>query len=139
MTPAPRIAVVPLHPPAPMVIDSADFAIAIDPTPPPGRVAEQAADSAPLAGVALAYAHAPAPPYPRAAVRAGAQGTVQLMILVDTDGKPLQVTLHRSSGNRALDRAALDHVARHWRFQPAVRNGQPVQAYGVVPIEFSMQ
>lgn len=139
VAPTPRQAVVPVQPPAPMVFDTADFAIAMDATPAPGPVAEPATDSAPVAGVALAYAHAPAPPYPRAALRVGAEGTVLLMILVDTDGKPLQVTLHRSSGTRALDRAALEHVARHWRFQPALRNGQPVQAYGVVPIAFSMQ
>jgi len=139
VTPAPRIAVVPLQPPAPMVFGTAAFPIAVGAQPAAGPVAEQATDSAPVAGVALAYAYAPAPPYPRAAIRDGAQGTVLLMILVDTDGKPLQVTLHRSSGNRVLDRAALEHVARHWRFQPALRNGQPVQAYGVVPIAFSMQ
>jgi protein TonB len=96
-------------------------------------------DATPLTGAQLAYATAPAPVYPREAARIGAQGTVLLMVLVDTDGTPLDVTLHRSSGNRYLDRAATEQVLKRWRFQPAMRDGRAVQAYGVVPIAFTMQ
>ena len=90
-------------------------------------------------GVALRYAAAPPPPYPVRALRAGAEGTVLLEVLVDTDGQPLEVTVARSSGHRELDRAALRHVLAHWRFQPALRDGRPVQAIGLVPIGFSLQ
>lgn len=100
---------------------------------------EIAIDRTPMTGAPLAYIRAPAPRYPGAAARAGAQGTVLLKVLVDIDGTPLEVTLERSSGHRSLDRAALEQVLKHWRFQPAVRNGQTVQAYGLVPIDFSMQ
>ena len=62
-----------------------------------------------------------------------------LKVLVDVDGMPLEVTLERSSGHRSLDRAAREQVLKHWRFQPAVRDGQRVQAYGLVPIDFSMR
>src|SRR3546814_3115363 len=44
-----------------------------------------------VAGVRLQYADAPSPPYPRAALRARLQGTVMLQVLVDVDGRPLQV------------------------------------------------
>ena len=96
-------------------------------------------DDAPLSGVQLEYAFAPAPRYPSDAARRGAEGTVLLKILVGTDGNPLQVVVQQSSGHRALDRAAREHVLAKWRFKPALRNGQPVQAYGLVPIAFSMQ
>jgi protein TonB len=87
----------------------------------------------------LAYLTATPPPYPRAELIAGVQGTVLLRILVDVDGKPLDVTVERSSGNRNLDRSAQQHVLKTWRFQPAMQNGHAVQAYGLVPVVFSMQ
>jgi protein TonB len=89
--------------------------------------------------VQLEYAFAPAPRYPGDAARVGAEGTVLLKILVGTDGAPLEVVVQKGSGNRSLDRAAREHVLAKWRFKPAMRNGQAVQAYGLVPINFTMQ
>ncbi|WP_394000797.1 energy transducer TonB [Luteimonas sp. WGS1318] len=99
---------------------------------------EAVAEPAPLAGVTLAYAHAPAPAYPRPALLAGAEGVVVLEVHVGRDGQPLDVRLHRSSGHRDLDRAALRHVQRTWQFQPAMRDGVPVEAIGLVPIAFNL-
>ncbi len=93
----------------------------------------------PLAGVQLEYATAPPPPYPPIAARNGLQGQVLLKILVDTDGSPLDVQVSKSSGHRLLDDAARRFVLKRWRFKPAMRDGQAVQAYGLVPIDFSMQ
>ncbi len=93
----------------------------------------------PLSGMQLEYASTPPPPYPRDAFREGLQGQVLLKILVDTDGAPLEVVVSRSSGHRVLDDAARRFVLKHWRFRPALRNGQPVQAYGMVPIDFTLQ
>ncbi|KAF1721136.1 energy transducer TonB [Pseudoxanthomonas wuyuanensis] len=92
-----------------------------------------------LMGAQLRYAKAPSPPYPIDALRVGAQGTVMLKILVDTDGTPVEVSIETSSGNKSLDRQARQHVLKHWRFEPAVRDGRPVQAYGLVPIAFTLQ
>jgi protein TonB len=89
-------------------------------------------------GVRLEYARAPAPSYPRAALHAGIEGTVLLQVLVDVDGRPLQVDVNRSSGDRRLDLAAREQVLRHWRFRPAIRDGRAVQAIGLVPINFSL-
>src|SRR6185437_16725000 len=50
----------------------------------------------------IAYETATPPAYPVEALRAGAQGTVLLKVLVDTGGKPVQVTIDRSSGSRIL-------------------------------------
>jgi protein TonB len=92
----------------------------------------------PVAGVRLEYLRAPAPVYPRAAARAGFEGTVLLEVLVDTDGRPLRVTVRDSSGHRRLDAAARDQVLQQWRFRPAMRNGQAVQAIGLVPVNFRL-
>ena len=110
------------------VIDSTPFVPDIGP-----------GNDTPLSGVQLEYAFAPAPRYPGDAARIGAEGTVLLKILVGTDGAPLEVVVQKGSGNRSLDRAAREHVLAKWRFKPAMRNGQAVQAYGLVPVVFSMQ
>ena len=62
-----------------------------------------------------------------------------LRVLVDIDGRPLQVVVDRSSGHRSLDREAVRHVQQRWRFEPAMHGGRPVQAWGLVPIDFSLQ
>ena len=93
----------------------------------------------PLQGTQLRYAVAPPPRYPRDAIASGAEGTVLLRVLVDVDGRPLQVVVDRSSGHRSLDREAVRHVQQRWRFVPAMHDGRPVQAWGLVPIGFSLQ
>jgi len=90
-------------------------------------------------GSQLQTISATAPRYPRAEARAGVQGRVMLRILVGVDGRPVEVTIDRSSGNRVLDRTAREHVLNTWLFKPAMRDGHAVQAYGLVPIDFTMQ
>jgi len=92
----------------------------------------------PLPGVRLEYANAPAPAYPRDALREGIRGTVLLQVLVDVDGRPLQVDVQHSSGDRRLDIAARKQVLQHWRFHPAMQDGHAVQAIGLVPIAFNL-
>lgn len=46
--------------------------------------------------------------YPRAAERAGIEGTVEIEVTIDGDGEILAVELHESSGHEILDEAALD-------------------------------
>ena len=94
--------------------------------------------SGPVAGIRLEYGDAPAPTYPRKQLLAGIEGTVLLQVLVDVDGRPLEVTIHRSSGNRDLDAAARRQVLRRWTFRPAMKDGRAVQAIGIVPIDFNL-
>lgn len=121
----------------PVLVDSS---IAADPAPPAdtGGNADPGAGQGLATGARLAYAQASAPPYPRDALRMGHQGTVVLEVLVDVDGRPLEVRVQSGSGYRQLDEAARRHVLRNWRFQPAMRDGRAVQALGLVPIEFSL-
>ena len=86
------------------------------------------------APVQLQYASAPAPAYPRNALRARFEGTVMLQVLVDVDGRPLEVTLVRDIGHRELDGAAREQVLGKWRFQPAMIDGRAVQAVGLMPV-----
>jgi protein TonB len=87
----------------------------------------------------LEYRLAPAPAYPRRALQQRLAGTVLLQVLVGIDGRPLEVKVAQSSGHRELDEAARAQVLKRWSFQPASRNGQAVQAIGMVPIEFALQ
>lgn len=107
----------------------------VDPGTPDGSVGEP---MQPASGSVLQALSAPAPAYPREAVRQGLMGTVELEILVGIDGRPLEVRVVRSSGHRVLDQAARRAVLAQWTFQPAFRNGQAVQALGRVPIEFKL-
>ena len=90
----------------------------------------------PMAGASLQALMSPAPSYPAQAVRDGLTGIVELEILVGVDGRPIEVTIVRSSGHRMLDQAARRVVLTRWTFRPAMRDGRAVQAIGRVPIEF---
>jgi protein TonB len=138
----PNVPVVPVRtqattPPVdvPVLVDNGSEAYVPPVTPP---VDTTPTISGPVTGMSLEYASAPAPSYPRDALREGITGTVLLEVLVDVDGSPLKVTIHRSSGNRELDRTAQQQVLKHWRFRPASRNGAAVQAIGIVPIDFKL-
>lgn len=89
--------------------------------------------------VQLEYLAAPAPKYPRNALLRRIEGTVMLQVLVGIDGRPLEVTVSQTSGNQELDEAARSQILRRWSFRPAMRNGQAVQAIGLVPVAFSFR
>jgi len=86
----------------------------------------------------LAYAANPLS-YPPNALRQHLQGTVLLRVLVDETGRPLEVTVMRGSGHAELDRSARAQVLAHWRFQPAIVNGQAVRAWASVPVTFALR
>lgn len=103
------------------------------PTAPPPATAPPA--TTPVINDAVAQ-RSPAPRYPQAALRRGVGGTVKVLANVAPDGSVAKVEVAEGSGNRDLDRAALDAV-RRWQFKPATRNGQPVASEVRVPIVFS--
>lgn len=124
----------------PVIVEGGTVATSNSTIADPGPIVDPGpVDTGPVSVGNLAYVTATAPPYPRAEIRAGIGGTVLLKVLVDIDGRPLDVVVLESSGNRNLDRSAREHVLKHWLFQPAMRNGKAVQAYGKVPVVFSMQ
>ena len=84
-----------------------------------------------------AYLNNPAPAYPSVSRRFGEQGRVLLRVLVSENGLAQSVQLDSSSGYEKLDRAAMEAVKK-WSFIPARRSNQPVSAYVLVPIKFSL-
>lgn len=86
---------------------------------------------------AAAYLQNPAPEYPQLSRRMGEQGRVLLRVLVSSNGVADRVKIETSSGSSKLDEAALRAVEK-WNFVPAKRSNQPVSAYVLVPVKFSL-
>ena len=76
--------------------------------------------------------------YPRKAREKRLEGDVMLRVLVDVTGDPLEVQVESSSGHRVLDVAAQKAV-RKWKFNPGLSDGQPIQGWVLVPINFSLK
>lgn len=137
--PVPEPAVMPPPPAVPPV--AAPVVVAPPPPPPAVAVAPSASLPPPAPVVAprfdAAYLNNPAPVYPALARRKGEQGAVMLRVNVTAEGKPQEVTLHKSSGSPALDKAAIAAV-RQWRFVPAKRGEEAVAAWVQVPMVFKL-
>ena len=77
----------------------------------------------------------PPPEYPEALACDGIGGQVVLMLQVGPDGRTAGVQLHRTSGHKELDDAAVTAV-RGWEFRPATAAGRPVSKKIQVPVTF---
>lgn len=75
----------------------------------------------------------PSPEYPPLARRARIQGTVLLEAIISKDGTIQD--LKAVSGHPLLIQSALDAVS-HWRYQPTLLNGHPVQVDTEVQVKF---
>lgn len=112
----------------------------------PAPVAEELSEPQPIAESKIEPLRAqinplesPAPNYPAQSRRMGEEGRVVLRILVSEKGNAETVQIETSSGFERLDQSALETVKKKWRFIPAKRNNQPVSAYAIVPIKFSLE
>lgn len=123
----------------PVFVESGSERVIDIPAVDSGEIGGTTEVAGPLPSATLEYVRATSPRYPISELKNGVEGTVVLRVLVDIDGKPIDVSIETSSGNRNLDRSALQHVLKTWRFKPAMQNGQAVQAYGLVPIAFNLQ
>src|SRR2546426_8536538 len=78
------------------------------------------------------------PKYPDPARRAGLDGTVILLVVVEADGTVGEIDVIKNPDQRwGFDLAAIDAVKR-WRYQPALMSGRPVAAYIQVMVEFTL-
>lgn len=85
--------------------------------------------AAPLVVAAVVDASACAKPdYPKSALRNGDTGTVQLALLIGTDGKVADSRVERSSGFRELDRAAQAGLSL-CKFKPGTVDGIAQQSW----------
>ena len=74
--------------------------------------------------------------YPNLAEKAGLEGTVDVKLLVGSDGRVKKATVLR--GKEIFHKATLKAVMR-FVFKPAIQNGKPVPVWVVVPIEFKLE
>jgi periplasmic protein TonB len=111
--------------------------------PPPAPPVEVVAPPAPPVLVTQPiynadYLDNPAPAYPSLSRRGGEQGRVVLRVLVNVRGTTDEVQIRSSSGFPRLDDAARDAV-RRWKFVPAKRGNEPVQAWVLIPVSFRLE
>lgn len=78
-----------------------------------------------------------APSYPPLARIARRQGSVVLLMTIDTQGVPVDVKLLTSPDPSLA--AEAERAARLWRFAPALLNGQPVNAQFRLTLNFRLQ
>lgn len=141
--PAPPIAAAPMpvapvqeSPPPLAELPPFDAVPAAPPSPPPAppKVVEEYIPPSSDA----AYLHNPKPVYPLIAQRRGWQGVTLLEVRVSAQGKPLSVSIKKSSGHTVLDDTARDMVLNSYRFEPARRNGEEVEATVELPMRFTL-
>jgi len=78
----------------------------------------------------------PDPEYSEEARRAKYQGTVVLWVVIAPDGRARDVRVARALG-MGLDEKAVEAV-RKWRFQPAMKDGQPVAVQVNIEVNFRL-
>lgn len=74
--------------------------------------------------------------YPRRAKRLRIEGDGMLRILINREGQTQQVTLEQPTGNRLLDKAALEMAQRADPFPPMSENDLRLELEFLVPVSF---
>ena len=115
--------------------ETATRVVIIEPPPSPPAPPQATPDIG--ASIDISSKNMNPPQYPPAALRAGIEGTVILIVDVDANGNVTNVSVEKSSRNRDLDRAAMQ-AARKWRFNPSMVNGQPAAGRVRVPVDFNL-
>ena len=131
-TPPPMNVAYSLPTPDPVVMETEIVTTAITATPMSDAPASTA--TPPLVD-SVEYVRATPPVYPKESQRRREHGTVLLRVLVDSDGRPAQVQVERSSGFERLDDAAREAVAK-FLFHPHEVNGVAQPAQVLIPIGF---
>jgi len=112
--------------PSPVAAPAPVVAAAPAPAPPPAGVTR---------GVSQGEAGCKRPDYPRDALMNEEQGEVLISVYVNTTGKVQDAKVKKSSGSRALDRAAPKAFSL-CTFKPAMKNGEPQESWYDIPYEF---
>jgi protein TonB len=77
----------------------------------------------------------PAPAYPPMAKKTRATGTVEVEVIIDTNGKVISA---KAVKGPALLLAAAEQAAKQARFTPSLLSGQPVKISGVINYTFNL-
>lgn len=136
--------------PAPVLVAEAPVVSAAEPvapspppqpiieTPPAPVVEEPAKPAQPVvmtSELSLACPDRSPPNYPAISRRLGEQGQVKLKVELDETGRVTSARVVESSGHKRLDDAGLAAV-KSWRCNPATRDGKPVRAVALQPLDF---
>jgi protein TonB len=78
----------------------------------------------------------PAPAYPEVAKRTRVVGTVEVEVVIDTNGKVMSVNAVKGP---ALLRQAAEQAAKQAKFTPTLLSGQPVKITGIITYNFTIQ
>jgi protein TonB len=79
-----------------------------------------------------------APPvYPESAKTAKIEGIAVVETVIDETGRVTQPKIKATSGDKDLDKAAIDAVLA-WTFKPATLDGKPVPVYYTLTIRFAL-
>jgi protein TonB len=79
------------------------------------------------------------PPYPVVEQRLGIEGTVTLRLTVGTEGQVMVAEVVKSAGREALDQAARDWIIGHWRYRPALKDGNPAVVQVLANVTYSLK
>ena len=77
------------------------------------------------------------PEYPEAARKEGSEGVVLLRVKVRTDGTTTDIEVVEADGHPDLADAAVISLEK-WTFEPAKKDGEPVDAVVKIPIRFAL-
>jgi TonB family protein len=77
------------------------------------------------------------PEYPESAMKAGTEGTVYLKVWVGKTGKVKKGVVLKSD-NSVFDQAAKDACMK-WAFEPAMKDGKPVDVWVAIPFRFRLK
>lgn len=85
-----------------------------------------------------AYRNCPKPPYPPAMRQRREEWIVGVLIEVNDEGSPTEVSITRPSGNHALDRHTRKWILKNWNFIPARRNGRNTPAQVSTELHYTL-
>ena len=74
--------------------------------------------------------------YPKAAKKAGVEGTVMVHFVIDKNGKISDAHVHQSV-HPALDEEAVRVVKKSPKWKPGKKDGRPVKVSYTIPVVFS--
>jgi protein TonB len=126
----------PFAPPPPPTLPAIEAPVeVVAPTPPPPKPAGPMNLTGDLAVVCP---QRNPPVYPAISRRLGEEGKVVLRVELNERGQIDRSAIKTSSGYARLDEAALTAI-RHWRCNPALREGTPVRAVALQPFNFVLE
>ena len=139
-TPKPTPSAIATPPPVPEPVTEVPAEMPTPPAPPAAPATAPHAEPVVVPpNFVAAYLNNPPPVYPYAAKLRRESGEVRLRVLVTVDGTAGDVKIEMSSGSTSLDQAARDVVFRKWRFVPAKRGDEAVEAWVIVPVVFELK